>query len=143
MPHDLKTLKYLNQDIETLSHLYPEIKLWYWNVFAKGFFRGEREILFAKDSLGKLAGFSLLKNSDYEKKICTFYILPEFRESNLGKKLLPIAIDLVGSKEVGITVSEVVSSTLTPLLSSYDFEIEKIEKNLYIAESKEFFYRLR
>lgn len=142
MPHDLKTLKYLNQDIEALSHLYPEIHWWYWGVFAKGFAMNERKILFAKDNTGQLAGFSLLKNSYFEKKICTFYILPEFRESNLGTKFLPIAVDLVGGKDVGITVSEAVNKSLNPLLSAYDFEIENIKTGLYLPKNKEIFYKL-
>lgn len=142
MPHDFDTLKFLSQDIEALSHLYPEIHSWYWNIFATGFARDEREIVLAKDNFGQLAGFSLLKNSYCEKKICTFYILPEFRESGLGKKLLPFAIDLVGEKHVGITVSESVNNSLTPLLLSNDFVIENIETGLYLPNQKEFFYKL-
>lgn len=142
MPHDLDTLKFLSQDIDSLAHLYPEIKAWYWNVFAKGFVGDEREILLAKDNLGQLAGFSLLKNSLFEKKICTFYILPEFRESGLGKRFLPLAIEMVGEKEVGITVSESVNSSLSPLLLSHDFVIENVETNLYLPNQKEFLYKL-
>lgn len=142
MPHDFNTLNFLNQDIEALTYLYPEIKKWYWNVFAKGFAKNEREIVLAKDIFGQLAGFSLLKKSYLEKKICTFYILPEFRESGLGKKLLPVAIELVGEKNVGITVSESVNSSLKPLLSSNDFVVENIETGLYLPEQKEFIYKL-
>lgn len=142
MSHDFNTLKFLSQDIEALTYLYPEIKKWYWNVFATGFAGDEREIVLAKDNSGQLAGFSLLKNSYFEKKICTFYILPEFRESGLGKKLLPLAIELVGEKNVGITVSESANSSLNPLLSSNDFVIENIETGLYLPNQKEFIYKL-
>ncbi|MND81937.1 hypothetical protein D3C80_737490 [compost metagenome] len=142
MTHDHETLKFLGQDIETLAYLYPEIKSWYWNIFAKGFEGHEREILIAKEKSGQLAGFSLLKNTFFEKKICTFYILPEFRESGLGRKLLPVAIDVIGGKDIGITVSESVDKFLKPLLLSNGFEFESIESGLYLPQHKEIFYKL-
>lgn len=142
MIHDRETLKFLGQDIEALAYLYPEIKSWYWNTFAKGFEGHEREILIATEKSGQLAGFSLLKNTFFEKKICTFYILPEFRESGLGRKLLPVAIDIIGGKEVGITVSESVDKSLNPLLLNSGFEVENIESGLYLPHQKEIFYKL-
>ncbi|MGI1793983.1 GNAT family N-acetyltransferase [Acinetobacter variabilis] len=142
MSNDFEALKFLRQDVEALSYLYPEIKKWYWNVFANGFLKAERKILLAKESSGQLAGFSLLKNDLFEKKICTFYILPEYRESGLGRKLLPIAISMVGEKNVGITVSESVDASLNPLLSLNGFEIERIEPDLYLPKTKEIIYKL-
>jgi|SRR5690606_34984634 len=142
MPHDLNTLKFLNQDIEALAYLYPEIKEWYWNVFAMGFASNEREVLIAKDSSGQFAGFSLLKNSQFEKKICTFYILPEFRESGLAKQLMPVSIEMLGQKNIGITVSESVDGILNRLLSANDFVVENTEIGLYLPTQKEFIYKL-
>lgn len=142
MSHDFETLKFLCQDIETLSYLYPEIKSWYWNVFAKGFACNQRDILIAREKNGQLAGFSLLKNTACERKICTFYIFPEFRESGLGRKLLPVAIDMVGGKGIGITVSEAVNCSLNPLLSKFGFEIESVETGLYLPKQKELIYKL-
>lgn len=142
MPRDRNTLKLLNQDIEALAYFYPEIKKWYWNIFAKGFLTDEREVLVAKDSFGQFAGFSLLKNSLFEKKICTFFILPEFRESSLGKKLMPVAIGMLGEQAVGITVSESVNSSLSPLLSMNGFVVENTEIGLYLPKQKEFLYQL-
>lgn len=142
MKHNFQTLKLLNQDIDSLSYLYPEIKSWYWNTFAKGFAFHKREIIVARDNFGNLAGFSLLKNCSSEKKICTFFILPEFRESGLGKKLLPVCIDTIGNKQVGITVSETINSSLNSLLLKNNFEIENIESGLYLPNSKEIFYKL-
>ena len=142
MQRNCDTLKFLTQDIDALSYLYPEIKIWYWNTFAKGFARDERAVLLATDIYGKPAGFSLLKNSYSEKKICTFYIFPEYRESSLGKKLLPVAIGLLDEDEIGITVSESVNQSLQPLLSSNSFVIESIETGLYLPKQKEFIYKL-
>lgn len=142
MSHNLETLKFLGQDIETLAYLYPDIKSWYWSIFAKGFEGHEREVLIARENSGQLAGFSLLKNTFFEKKICTFYILPEFRESGLGRKLLPLAIDVIGGKDIGITVSDPVDKSLKPLLLSNGFEFESIESGLYLPQHKEIFYKL-
>lgn len=140
---DLTSLKFLCQDIEKLSYLYPNIKHWYWHIFAQGFLGNEREIVCVYDnSNNELAGFALLKRAMLEKKICTFYILPEYRESGLGHKFFPIIIDLLGMKDIGITVSESVNVSLQPLLNHNNFEFEKLENGLYLPGKKEIIYKL-
>lgn len=143
MPHDFNTLIFLRQDIEFLTYLYPNINYWYWNTFAEGFARNEREVLFVRDKSGNFAGFSLLKRTPLEKKICTFFILPEFRESGVGKKMLPISIDIVGEKDACITVSELVNTSLEPLLLANSFSLEAKINSLYRPENTEFLYRLK
>lgn len=140
--NNFEALSFLRQDVESLSYLYPDIKQWYWKVFAKGFLHAQRKIILATESSGELAGFCLLKNDLFEKKICTFYICPEYRESGLGRKLFPIAVDSLGEKDIVITVSESVDSSLSPLLLQNSFEIENIESGLYLPKSKEIFYNL-
>lgn len=143
MPHSKDTLNYLIQDIEALEYLYPNIKSWYKNIFAQGLKNNEREVIFVREKSGAFAGFSLLKNTFDEKKICTFFILPEFRESGIGKKMLPIAMDLIGGKNVGITVSESVNSSLEPLLLKNSFTLDSEESGLYLPNSKELLYILK
>lgn len=140
--NDFEALNFLRQDVESLSYLYPDIKQWYWKVFAAGFLHAQRKIILATEVSGELAGFCLLKHDLFEKKICTFYVCPEYRESGLGRKLLPVAVDTLGEKDIVITVSESVNSSLSPLLLQNNFEIENIESGLYLPKSKEIFYNL-
>lgn len=141
--NDFEALHFLRQDMESLSYLYPNIEQWYWKVFANGFLQDQRKIILAKESSGDLAGFCLLKNDSFEKKICTFYICPEYRESGLGRKLLPIAVSTLGEKNIIITVSDSVNPSLNPLLSHNGFEVEKVESGLYLPKNNEIIYNLK
>lgn len=143
MPHDSSTLNLLRQDINYLSYLYPQINLWYWKTFAQGLYKNERNVLVVRDLDGEFAGFSLLKNTEFEKKVCTFYILPEFRESGIGKKFLPLAIDVIGGKNVGITASKLVYPTLDPLLLDNNFVLVEKKEGLYKPENTEHIYLLK
>lgn len=138
----LDALKYVQQEIEILSYLYPDIKNWYKNVFSKSFLQQERKILLVKDIDDELAAFVLLKDTFLEKKICTFYVCPTFREARIGKKLLPISVDLLGGKNVGITVSQEVNSSLKMLLESNSFSVHDIKQGLYLPNKSEFCYKL-
>lgn len=143
MPHDLSTLNLLRQDINYLSYLYPQINLWYWKTFAQGLYKNERNVLVVRDLDDEFAGFSLLKNTEYEKKLCTFYILPEFRESGIGKHLLPLSIDILGGKDIGITASKLIYPTLQPLLLKNSFTLEDQREGLYKPENTEHIYLLK
>lgn len=136
-------IKFLSQEIEYLKMYYPNIRQWYFNTFARGFISGSREILIAKDNDGELAGFALLKHSSSENKICTFFICPNYRESGLGKKLFPIALDVLKGKDISITVSDVVNSQLTGLLVSNSFNLTRQESGLYLPNKIEYFYNLK
>lgn len=140
--NDRNSLIFIRQEIELLEHLYPNIKQWYQNIFTVGFFRKQRKLLLIKDICGELAAFSLLKHTEFEKKICTLYVCPTFRESGIGNKLVPLSVELLGEKNIGITVSEDVNPLLEGLLRTNSFEVDQVESGLYLPNKKELFYKL-
>ncbi|MEB6675576.1 N-acetyltransferase [Acinetobacter haemolyticus] len=139
---DSNSLIFIRQEIDLLDHLYPNIKQWYKNTFSVGFFKKQRKLLLIKDMEGELAAFSLLKDTEFEKKICTLYVCPTFRESGIGNKLVPLSVNLLGEKNIGITVSQDVNPLLESLLKTNSFEVNQVENGLYLPNKKEFFYKL-
>lgn len=129
----------------TLSHVslyYPNFKEWLYFTFRKEMISGTRSIVVAHDQ-GRVAGLALLKNSSAEKKICTFYVLPSFREIGLGHQLMDASIACLGNKDTTITVAEERNSELYPLLKSKGFSLEKKITGLYRDNVDEYFYSLK
>lgn len=71
---------------------------------------------------GLVNGFSILKNDDFEKKICTLFVSPDFRGNGIGTALLNRSLDLLGCDKPLITVSDDLLLSFIPLLSHYGFE---------------------
>ena len=128
------SLKHFLSDV---SFLYPEFDSWL-NFKVRRF---ERDIVIAHDG-NQLAGVSILKNSDGEKKISTFYVAPHFRGQMLGQVLMAKSLQFLDSEETFITVSEERNRELVPLLNSSGFKLKRIVPNLYRTGKKELFYSL-
>lgn len=136
-------LKLLVQEVDALSTLYPNIREWYRNIFAQGFLKAEREIVVVTDMEAEIAAFALLKNTFSERKICTFYVNPYFREAKVGTKFFPILIDYLGGKDIGISMNETVHPILHGLLDKFSFELNHTQTGLYLPNKKEYFYHIK
>lgn len=71
---------------------------------------------------GLVNGFSILKNDDSEKKICTLFVSPDFRGKGIGTALLNRSLDLLDCDKPLITVSDDLLLSFIPLFSRYGFE---------------------
>lgn len=81
-----------------------------------------RLLLISQLSNGLVNGFSILKNDDFEKKICTLFVSPDFRGKGIGTALLNRSLDLLGCDKPLITVSDDLLLSFIPLFSRYGFE---------------------
>lgn len=131
--------KEIAASLANVSEYYPEFKSWLYFTFRAGLHKQERKILVAHSN-GQIAGLSLLKNAFDEKKICTFYVLPEHREDGLGRKLMQESLRILGHRDLGISVCEERNGELSPLLRSCGFSLESIVSGHYRANKDEFFY---
>lgn len=71
---------------------------------------------------GLVNGFSILKNDDFEKKICTLFVSPDFRGKGIGTALLDCSLDLLECNKPLITVSDELLLSFIPLFSRFGFE---------------------
>lgn len=81
-----------------------------------------RLLLISQLPNGLVNGFSILKNDDSEKKICTLFVSPEFRGNGFGTALLNRSLALLGCNKPLITVSDDLLLSFIPLFSRYGFE---------------------
>ena len=84
----------LYREILNLTHnaeqTYPGYFKWFHQTFLEGLKKKERMILIAQESQ-KVVGCILLKKTPDEKKICTFFVHPDFRKQGIGQKLIKAA----------------------------------------------------
>lgn len=131
----------LNRLLSDVSPLYPNFDGWLNFTFRREMLSGERSVVIAHDG-NELLGAALLKDSEEEGKICTFFVTPSYREIKVGSELLDEALAKLDRNDSFITVSEERKGELAPLLTSRGFSVMRSEKDLYRPGSTEYFFTL-
>jgi ribosomal protein S18 acetylase RimI-like enzyme len=131
----------LTSFLTNVAPLYPNFDTWLNFTFRRNLLSGERQIALAHNG-SQILGTALLKNSIEEKKICTFYVAPNYRNLNIGSQLMDLTLSTLDSHRSFITVSEERKNELNPLLSSKGFTISNSVDGLYRKNSTEHFYTL-
>lgn len=138
---DLLTIKKL---LEEIAPLYPGFDSWFENKFIPSFYSGERKIICAYEiDSGSISGVSLLKITKEENKICTFYVLAEFRGKGLGSRLMDYSLKKFSGPNVVISVSNERLAGLSSILSSKGFVLDHSVKNMYRDNNIEHFFKLK
>jgi ribosomal protein S18 acetylase RimI-like enzyme len=132
----------LAESLSTVGAYYPNFKNWLYFTFRKEMIEGKRSIVIARAG-NKIAGWSLLKHSFDEKKICTFYISPSYRRTGVSHQLMDFSTSYLGDKDIKITVAEERNLDLYPLLESKGFSIENKVIGYYREDVAEYFYSLK
>jgi len=132
---------FIASHLSAVSHLYPGFKEWLYFKFKPEFLSGSRDILVAYDG-NKIAGLSLLKFSSVEHKICTFYIMPEYRGLSIGHELMDRSLSLLCSRNVLISVSEEREVELSRVLKSFKFNLDRKIEGVYRSGVFESFYSI-
>ena len=96
----LVTFLFLEQD-------YPGFSSWYKTKVMPGLRGGSRHIYIATSDVNSddIAAVMILKNSSEEKKICTLYVMEEFRLQGLGTTMVDLAMKSLQFDAPIITVS--------------------------------------
>lgn len=134
-------LSLLNKSLKDIAPLYPNFNSWLNFRFRRNISSGERNIILATDG-SNILGLSLLKKSNVESKICTFYVPEAYRGMNIGRDLMSKSLSILDNKNSFITVAEERHQELKPLLDSSGFKLIKSIDALYRENSTEHFYSL-
>lgn len=126
--------------LSEVGQFYPDFKSWFYFTFRHGLNLGERKILLAHSN-GDISAISLLKDTPEEKKICTFFVLPEYRFMGLSTSLMERSLAALGGNNVSITVAEERNEDLKGTLSANEFFLADARTGAYRDEKIEFFYR--
>lgn len=127
----------LTNSLFEMEVVYPEIKQWFNTKVLPGLLNNERQIVVAYDGI-QLAGFALLKNCEYEKKICTLKVLPDYvNAGSLGLKLFNKSFEILETELPLLSVSEQKLNNFEKIFKFYNFKHYETYADLYRKNIKE------
>ncbi|SEH93620.1 Ribosomal protein S18 acetylase RimI [Pseudomonas asplenii] len=132
---------FIASHLSAVSHLYPGFKEWLYFKFKPEFLKGSRDILVAYDG-NNIAGLSLLKFSDLEHKVCTFYVVPAYRGLSIGNELMDRSLSFLCNQNVTISVSQEREVELYPVLKNSGFRLDRKIEGTYRPGVFESFYSI-
>ena len=121
---------YLLTDYNKLQ--YPDYYKWFFGKNIPRVISGNGEIVFYLDGL-EIIGLSVLKR-DFEAKICTFMVNPEYRKRGFSSKLLEDSFEFLGTDKPLITIPEGRIDEFSSIIDAYGWEESEIIDDYYTPE---------
>ena len=115
---------------------YPDYKSWFLNKQVTGLYDNTRNIIVAHID-GRLVGFTSLKKTSTEKKICTFYVEKRFRKNQIGTKLVEKSIEYLETERPLITIPMDKLNEFIKIGNKYNWKVTNIIENLYRINNPE------
>lgn len=109
---------------------YPNYIDWFWQKQVAGLLEGSRDIIIAIKH-NKIIGISNIKNTPFEKKICTLSVDKRYRMKKVGSKLVDLSLDLLGTKTPTITMSLYKLPEFRTIINKYNWVVTNCQKDLY------------
>lgn len=128
-----------------LRHLecfYPDFEKWYHLKVMAGLRDGTREVFIACPG-DRLAGIAIAKREHAETKLCTLFIVPEFRNSRIGANLAARAFEWLGNERPLFTVPEERMNEFGRLVSAWQFQFVQNAANSYRSGKVEYVFNGR
>lgn len=112
-----------------LNDSYPGYKDWFSKQII-GCFKNERTILYTKDS-DKITGLIFLKKDNKESKICTLYVLPEYRNMDIATKLIEASFKYLETSKPLATVNSSKFKMFAKIIDKYGWKITEEINDIY------------
>lgn len=152
--HNIKILhasKYISNEPEMFSYIiskayeitktincdYKNRSIWYWKKVVPDVVKGTRDVLLAILN-NNTVGVSILKKQDAERKICTLFILNEYRNMGVATALLEDSFKFLQTTKPLFTVAEYKLEQFIPIIKKYGWQkTQVLEKGYYNDLSRE------
>ena len=126
-----------------LRQYYPKYFEWYWSKNIPRVFNGTGEIVVCIID-DNIAGIASLKKINTEKKICTFFVVKEYRGQHVATKMLEYIFEYLGTSKPFITITDYKVLSFVPIIKKYNWKLTQItSKGYYNNASCEFVYNGR
>lgn len=122
---------YLLTDYNKLQ--YPEYYKWYYQTNIPRILAGEGEAIFYLDGF-QIVGLSMLKRTDDEAKICTFFIDEEYRKRGYSSLLLEDSFGYLGTESPIITIPENRLDEFSKIIEAYGWVPTETTDKYYSPE---------
>ncbi|EIU1446434.1 TPA: GNAT family N-acetyltransferase [Pseudomonas aeruginosa] len=113
-----------------LSGYYPLFDQWLETKVLPGLIIGERSIL-VEHHQRRFSGLAIIKNDDFEQKLCCLRVMPEFQGSGTGLRLFERSFETLENDMPLLSIAEEQRDIFKKLFSYYGFELAKEYKGYY------------
>lgn len=125
---------------DCLCQDYPKYFEWYWSKDLPRVFNGTGEIVICTID-DNIAGIASLKKINTEKKICTFFVVKEYRGQHVATKMLEYIFEYLGTSKPLIVITDYKVLSFVPIIKKYNWKLTQItSKGYYNNASCEFVY---
>ena len=117
---------------DCLCQDYPKYFEWYWSKNFPRVFNGTGEIVVCIID-DNIAGIASLKKINTEKKICTFFVVKEYRGQHVATKMLEYIFEYLGTSKPLITITDYKVLSFVPIIKKYNWKLTQITSKGYIT----------
>lgn len=137
--------KYINKIRFFLLDLvdeYPLHDIWFKEIAKelRSTINKEREILFIISENDEIVGVSILKKTEYEKKICTLRIADNYQRKGIGTMLVKASCEFLATDKPIITVSQSKHNEFIRLFKHFNFILNTVYYGKYKLGVNEYCY---
>lgn len=122
LDYSAEAVSAIKKTLMSFDKNYPQIEEWYDSKIISGISEGNRYILLATRN-NQLAGFSILKEDEIEKKICTFFVYPEHRGHQVAENLFERSFQELNTSKPLITIPENKLNDFQKYIKKYKFRL--------------------
>ena len=112
-----------------LNKTYPGYRDWFSKQI-RGCFNNERAILYTRDK-DLITGLIFLKKTKEESKICTIYVLPEYKDHGIATMLIEESFKFLETSKPLTTMNKNKLEMFSKIIDKYNWVITDELDNLY------------
>lgn len=119
---------------------YSQYKEWFFNKQLFGtIISSNRNILFVRnpENSNEIISMACLKRDEEEKKICTLYVLNNFRGQGIGEAIIEKSMEWLGTTKPFITFADYKLEMFKPFINKYNWKLVEVVSGFYNDKSKE------
>ena len=110
---------------------------WYWEKVVPNILKGTRDVIIVTVN-GEMAGVTIVKKEDKERKLCTIFVIPEYRDRKITTKLLEESFAFLETTTPLVTISEDKLDMFQGIIKKYNWkETQVLPKGYYNDTYKE------
>lgn len=122
---------------EDVCKLYPNYFMWYWKKVVPNILTGTRDVIIIMVN-EEVVGVAIVKKADEERKLCTVYVEPNYRDREITTKLLEEAFSFLGTTKPLASISEEKLDMFQGIIKKYNWEkTQVLPEGYYNKNSRE------
>ena len=122
--------------LDTFTKFYPDFDEWFTMKVVPNL--GTTRKIFLAQIDKNVSGICIIKNSEFEKKICSLRVFESYRRQGVGTALIKHAIVALEDSHPLITVPEESLAMYKPLFNKFHFHLRGIYASYYRTGKKEY-----